>query len=380
MDSVNFESVGTTVSTKLASGNAYDLIRIQGSWYPRYLTQGLLAPLEDAFTTADVNTGDATNGIDLEKSKYFGWNNRLYAITTYDDSPIYYLYYNKKMIGNQIDTLVSQGKWNWENMKKMAAKYTGPNSAGGAYWSDQAMSYKVLPMSNAVSLLKETKKADGGMKLEASISGNTNFINALKFMQGLNGLGTGTGLYAKEQVLAQDGGSDKFDNLLSGKIAVWPSESNRYQKLYASVKKEGSAFSNNTANLGVAPVPSGPNNDGTYAAGWLTAYAAGKGSDATAPQMVAAFTKFHSTYKWAGSSATEKEAAAAYEKVMASMKKYYKNTNYVDFGFGPTRQENMDIILSNIEGAVRTGGDITSTLKKYDDTAANYLRNDLSQQ
>lgn len=379
MDSVNFESVVTTVSTKLASGEAYDLIRIQGSWYPRWLTQGLLAPLENAFTTADL-LDSKKDGIDLNKSKYFGWNNQLYAITTYDDSPIYYMYYNKTILKGANDpmNLYKQGKWNWETMKKLASQYTGNN---GLWWSDISMTGKVLPLSNGVSLLKETKKSDGGVKLEASISGNTKFINALKFMQSLCGLGNnGTGIYEKKQVLATDGGSDKFENLLTGKIVVWTSESNRFQKLYAQVKTGGTAMHNNPANLGVAPVPSGVDNDGSYAAGWLTAYAAGKGSDATAPQMVAAFTKFHSTYEFVGSSAIEKEAAKAYEKVRDSMYELYENVNYCDFGYGPTRQENMDIVLNNIETAVRTGSDITATLKKYDDQAAGYLQNSLSQQ
>ncbi len=378
LQSVNFESVNMTVSNKLAAGDAYDLIRIQGSWYPLWLTQGLLAPLEDAFTTADLLDKNK-DGIDLNKSKYFGWNNRLYAITTYDDSPIYYLFYNKAILGNQIEQHVKKGTWNWKTMKEMASKYTGTD---GVYWSDMSMTGKVLTMSNSVSLLKETKKPDGGVKLEASISGNAKFINALKFTQGLCGNGAGgVGLYEKKDVLADDGGSDKFENLLTGKIAVWPSESNRYQKLYASVKKEGTAFANNPANLGVAPVPSGVDNNGSYAAGWLTAYAAGKGSDVTAPQMVAAFTKFHSTYTTvATGDVIAKEAAAAYEKVKKSMYHLYENVNYCDFGYGPTRNENMDIILSNIESAVRTGKDITSTLKAYDNTAAGYLQHSLSQQ
>ncbi len=385
MESVNFESVNDTLSTKIASGDAYDLVRIQGSWYPRILTNGLLTPLESGFTTADIVKGDSKVGIDLEKSKYFGWNNKLYALTTHKDSPIYFLYYNKTLLkgANDPETLYKSGQWDWAKMKEIAANYTGPSSAGGAWWSDQAMTGKVLPLSNKVSLLKETKTADGA-KLEASISGNNNFINALKYMQGMTGKGGSGGLYEKKQVLATDGGSDKFENLLTGKIAVWPSESNRFQKLYQQVKTGGTKMNYDPANLGVAPVPAGVDNAGNkaYAAGWLTAYAACKGSDATAPQLVAAFTKFHSTYTAAAAAGIAKDAADAYNEVVKKFESWglYDNINYCDFGYGPTRNENMDIVLNNIEVAVKGGADITATLKKYDDQAAGYLSTSLSAQ
>ncbi len=383
MDSVNFESVNDQLSKAIAAGDAYDLVRIQGSWYPRILVNGLLTPLDDAFTMKDVVTDTNTRGIDLDKSRYFGWGDKLYSITTYDDSPIYFLYYNKKILKGANDPVEifkkNKNDWTWAKMKEIASTYNG--EGGNPFWSDQSMSYKVLPLSNKVSLLKETPKSDGGTKLAASISNNTNFINSLMYMQGLNGLGNATtGINKKEKVLSPDGGSDKFDNLLNGKIAVWPSESNRYQKLYAAIKPSHAIGS--ASNLGVAPVPWGVNNTGTktYAAGWLTAFAACKGSQRSAPELVAAFTKFHSTYKTANNE--HPEAAAAYEKVMKQFSDWglYRNTNYCDFGYGTTRQENMDIVLNNIEKAVAGGADITSTLKKYDDQAEGYLKDSLSAQ
>ena len=381
IDTPNFEQVRSTVATKLSSGDAYDIIRLQGSWYPRILIANLMEPLDGAFTTGDCTTGSSTKGIDLDKSKYFAWNNKLYGMTTYDDSPIYYLYYNKNILNGADDlwNLSKQGpnQWNWTKMKELAKKYT--RGDGTQYWSDQSWCYKAMVMSNNVQLVKESKAANGGVKLEAYISGNTPFMHSLMYVQGMNGKGTsGDALYKKELVLKSDGGSDKLDNLLNGNIVVWPSESNRYQSLYDRItRKQAPGFDNKVENLGVAPLPYGPDNSAkAYAAGWLTGFGAGRGSDATAPKLVAALTIYHSEHAY---SQANSPAAKAELAVKQQMNKFYKKTNYCDFGYGDA-DKTLDNILTSIEMENAKGNNIAQTLKKYDSQAKTYLKNSLNQQ
>lgn len=379
IDTPNFEQVRTTVATKLSSGDAYDIIRLQGSWYPRILIANLMEPLDGAFTTGDCTSGSSNKGIDLEKSKYFGWNNKLYGITTYDDSPIYYMYYNKKLLNGANDpwALIQKNEWTWAKMKELAEQYKG--EGGSAYWSDQTWCYKAMVMANNVQLVKESQGDNGGTKLEAYISSNTPFINALKYVQGMNGKGSaGDALYKNSLVLKSDGGSDKLDNLCNGNIVVWPSESNRYQSLYNRIaKKQGAGFGNDVNNLGVAPVPYGPDNSAkVYAAGWLTGFGAGRGSDATAPKLVAALTIYHSEHAY---SQADSEAAKAELKAKKQMNDYYKKTNYCDFGYGDA-DKTLDTILSAIEQECAQGKNIATTLKKYDSQAKTYLKNSLNQQ
>ena len=379
-DDVNFESVRPLLATCLASGNAYDIIRVHGSWYPRVLIANLLQPLEKAFTTADLNTESDTTGIEYDQSKYFGWNNHLYGITTYDDCPIYYFYYNKKYLYGANDpwTLYNAGQWTWQKMKDIAANFKG--TGGTPHFSDRSFVWKCFVMSNNTQLMKEVEQADGSVKLSASISGNTAFINALKMVQGMLGRGTGTGLYAPQNVLRDDGRQDTFENILNGNTVVWPTESLRFQTLYKRIKKEGVGFDRNVDNLGVAPFPLGPDNTAKrYPAGWLTGFSAGRGADPLSPKVVAALCKYHATYVPKADTTADQEAAAADVAVKKKMHKFYAKLNYCDFGYG-TADGTLDNVLTNIENSIANGADITATLKKYDDMAEQYIRDALKNQ
>ncbi len=367
LNSVAFEDVNKTLATALASQQSYDLVRVHGSWYPYILMNGYLKPLENSFTMQDVTTANDKSGIDLEKSRYFAWGSRLYTTTTYYDTPLYFLYYNKTLLKGAKDPvkLFEQGQWTWSKMKELAADYTG-----SVCWSDDAMDTAVLLQSNEGSLLKMTPRADGSDKLEVSLSGNRALQHSLQYLQGLTGLGTGTGLYAPQKVLAAGGSSHSYQNLVNGRIAVWPAESTHYKALYNAMA--------DPAHLGVAPVPYGVDNTGRKtAAGWLTGFGTTKYSQSTAPRLVALFTKFHSTYR-----ATATAADRAYNTVVEQFADWglYEQVNYCDFAYGPTDTENMMAVLNKITAAVKDGQDITATLKKYDNQAEGYLKDALSAQ
>ena len=366
-DQVNFESVRSTLATKLSSGDAYDIVRIQGSWYPRIIISKLLTPLQDAFSTGDCTTADSNKGIDLDKSKFFAWNDELYAVTTYDDSPIIYMYYNKSkyksFTGHDPMNLYKQGKWTWDQLKKDADQ----SMKQGQYYSDYALTSHHWQLTNGTELVQEV-----GGKLTTKLSGNTKYINSLKFIQGLMGLGNGTGLYAPNAVIEQSGGTDQFSNLMNGKILIWPSESDRYEAAYNQAR-ESAAFSNNPANLGICPMPLGPDNQGgAYGGGYLTAFGAGRGSDATAPQLVAALCVYHSTYE-------NKQKAQPTAAEQAVFDKIYKNVNPMDYGYG-TADGTLNDLSHQINQRIRKGEDITKTLKSYDNTAATYLKSCLDSQ
>jgi hypothetical protein len=259
-------------------------------------------------------------------------------------------------------------KWDWATMKAQAAKVSG-----GKFYSDYSMTTKVWVMANGTRLVQE-KTVDGGKKLQATISGNQPFINSQKFVQGLLGLGSQSdSLYVPKNVLKGDGGSDKKDNLWNGEVLAWCSESGRYESIVIGVKKSA-AFEKNQKNLGVAPVPYGPDNKNFkngYPAGWLTGFGAGRGSDVTAPKLVAAMTVYHSLQKPTGIQPTSEEQAV--------FNKLYANLNYVNFGYG-TADGTMDKLLNEMETAIFKGGDITQLLKQNQDAATSYLRASLSQQ
>ncbi len=366
-EKVNFESVLTTLSTKLSSGDAYDIVRIQGSWYPRIIISKLLAPLDGSFTTGDCTTDTSSVGIDLEKSKQFAWNDQLYAVTTFDDSPIIYMYFNrqdyKRTIGHDPMELYKSGKWTWEQLKsdaEIAQKQ-------GRSYSDLALGSHHWQLTNGTKLVQE----ENG-KLIVKLTGNNNYINSLKFLRGLAGFGKETGIYAPLDVLEDSGGTDKFDNLMNGKILIWPSESDRYAAAYAQAQKS-SYFGNNAANLAICPMPLGPDNkDGSYGGSYLTAFGVGKGSSAEAPQLVAALCYYHSTYEAGNVPKPSADEQAVFNKL-------YKNVNVMDYGYG-TGNDSLNVISHNVTNAIVTGQDITTTLKKYQNTASSYLKSCLNSQ
>ncbi len=366
-DKVNFETVVTTVSTSLASGKAYDIVRIQGSWYPRIIISKLLKPLEDAISVGDCTTDKDTTGIDFEKSSFFAWNNRLYALTTYDYSPIIYMYYNKAdykhVIGHDPMELYKQGKWTWQQLKDDA------NLAAdqGRKYGDYALVSHHWQLTNGTKLVQETNG-----KMTINMVNNQNYINSLRFMQGLAGFGNGTGMYKPLDAIENSGGTDKYDNLMNGKILIWPSESSRYFAVYNKVK-DSTYFKQNTDNLGICPMPLGPDNkSGAYGGGYLNAFAAGRGSAEESPELVAALCVFHSTYK-------NESAAQPTAEEQAVFKKLYKNVNVMDYGYG-LGSDNLNSISHSVANAVIAGRDITATLKRYEGTAKDCLKNCLDAQ
>lgn len=380
LDGIAFEKVRDTLAKALSAGDAYDLVRMHGSWYPRAIVANLLTPLDGSFTTADLVTDSNQTGIDLEKSKWFGWGDKLYAVTTYNDTPINVLIYNKKILKGADDpwTLYNKGQWNWAKLKELAVKYTD----GTRYWGDQTcVGY------NDVDYIKETDLGNGQIKLEVNIAGNQNLINSHKFGSAMANRGTGTGLYAKvgKQVIWKNPSSTDWDNTdewAAGNFVAYADESNELENVYKLAKsKVATALDRNPNNVGVALLPSGPDNkSGAVAAGWLTGFSAGRGSDATAPKLAAAFCKFHSTYDASSTlSGTELEAYKWAKKMMEPMQKFYKNIYWGEMSYG-TADGNMVDLQYEWSAQISKGADITSTLKSVQKKAEYYLKNSLSYQ
>ena len=380
LDGIAFERVRETLAKALSAGDAYDLVRMHGSWYPRAIVTNLLAPLDGSFTTADLVTSSNQTGIDLEKSKWFGWGDKLYAVTTYNDTPLNVFIYNKKILKGADDpwTLYNKGQWTWAKLKELAVKYTD----GTRYWSDQSCAGY-----NDVDYIKETDLGNGQIKLEVNLASNQNLINQQKFNAAMGNRGSFGGLYAKvgKQVIWKNPSSADYNNTdewAAGNFVAYVDESNELQNVYKLAKsKVATALDRNPDNVGVAMPPLGPDNkSGAVGSGWLTGFSAGRGSDATAPKLVAAFCKFHSTYDATSSlSGVELEAYKWEKKMMAPLQKFYKNIYFGELSYG-TADGNMVDLSYEWNAQINKGADIISTLKSVQSKAEYYLKNSLSYQ
>ncbi len=378
-ETATFEKCRTTISTAQASGDAFDIIRMHAMWYPRILINNLCKPIEDSFTTADLTTDSNKAGIDLEKSSYFAWGNKLYAVTTYDDVPLMYLFYNKKMydtyVGRGKDplSLYKAGQWNWKTLKEHAN--IASNATDGRYYSDYSITQPNLVLSNGTRLITETQTNDG-VALALSMSNNQKLINGLRFTQGLLGFGNGVDIYAPKAVLKTSGSGIEERDFVDGNTLVWVSESTRYEMVYNKVRTSGAFGSTEKEridNLCIAPFPLGPDNQGgKFAGNWLIGFSAGRGSEATSGQLVAALCKYHSTYD---NNVTVQPKADELEV----MNKLYSNLYYPDYSYG-TDDGNIKNTLDTIIAEVQKGKDITQTLKKYESSANTYLKTALGSQ
>ena len=379
-DKITFEKVMSHMATKLSTGDSYDIVRLHAMWYPRMMISGLCKPLEDSFTTADVITDKNKACIDLEKSTNFAWGNRLYGITTYDDVPLIYFYYNKKLYSQYIGanklpmTLYNKGEWDWDTIKSHADIVSKSNSE--VLYGDSSLAMPNTVLANGTRLVKSTKVADG-VKLQLNMIGNKELTNSLKFIQGLLGYGVGVGLYQPKKVISPDGGGIDPKHFVNGNTLVWVSESTRYETVYNQVMTSGAFGANKDeriANLCIAPFPLGPDNQGgKYAGNWLTGFAAGRGSQATSGQLVAALCKYHSTYK---NTSDVPMPTAQEQSVMNTL---YDNLYFPDYGFG-TAEETIKGILDDIIASISRGDDITTTVKKQESIAQRCLKDSLSAQ
>ena len=125
---IEFDQFTQQVSARIASGKALDIVGLHGSNFPSAVIANLFAPLQSGFTTADIldESDIEAGGIDYERSKFFAWNNNLYAVTTrtgLDSATSGAIWYNKKMF-DEAQIPYPDETWNWDKLYEVSKKLT----------------------------------------------------------------------------------------------------------------------------------------------------------------------------------------------------------------------------------------------------------------
>ena len=340
-----FSNYLTAISNSITNGKPYDIVRMHGSLYPRSIISNLLEPMESGFTTADlVKSGNtAAGGIDLEKSKYFAWGNKLYAVCEREAAPLQIMLYNKLKFKDDLGVdpldLYKKGQWTWDKIKELGQKVTKPEN--NVYFGDYTfVSTKVFAQANDAHVIKNVNGVLKENLLDA------NMFNALKYIQSIS--------QGKNSILTSQGSADNFTLMKDGTTYMFCTETAKIS-LFAEQAAKSQAFGKNANNMGVVPLPLGPDNKtGAYPANWLVGFSACRTKDVT-PAI--AMLKFSST--WEGSSSSYKMDSY----VAAQLDKFYDNINYCDYGFS-TADTKLDTVMANIENRVYMGEDITKVLKE----------------
>jgi len=344
VSTITFSNYLTAISTAISSGKPYDIIRMHGSLYPRVVISNLLEPMENGFTTADLvqTSNPNAGGIDLEKSKYFAWGNKLYAVCERKAAPLQIMLYNKLKFQDDLGVdpleLYKNKQWSWSKIKELGQKVTKPES--NIYFGDASFCFKMFTLANDAHMIK---KINGELKENLL---DANMFNALKYVQSI--------AYGKDAILTKEGSSDDFTLMKNGSIYMFCTETTKIP-LFAEQAAKSQAFGMKASNLGVVPLPLGPDNkSGAYPANWLVGFSASRTKDV---RPAIALMKFKST--WNSSDTTYTMDSF----VKSELDKFYDNINYCDFGFN-TADTKLDTILYNIEGRIAKGEDITKVLKE----------------
>lgn len=344
ISTLQFEEYNKQVAAKMSTGKSYDICVQHGSMYPAGVIANLFEPLTDTITTADLMDPEnpTAGGIDYDKSLAFGWNNELYGLTNYYASNPYLIYYNKKMINDAGMTdprqLYERGQWTWDALYEMGLEIT--DESQGIYLGGSSFYTRALLLANGQPYIVFE---DGKPKENLT---NPAIYNAYTFIQKLfNGSG---------KVMTIEATYNDSSDFLAGKQLMFTEESDRYSMFMAEMPKLN-AFGKNADNLGIVPLPLGPDNtEGLYPTGWLTAYFAGAGT--SDKRAAAAWAKFKASYK-----DPVKDTYAFTSKDQAMLDGLMSDIVYERASFANSSNVVTDLVYIMNDNIAR-GDDITKTI------------------
>jgi ABC-type glycerol-3-phosphate transport system substrate-binding protein len=339
-----FDQYNQQVAAKMSTGKSYDICLQHGSMYPAGVVNKLFEPMTEAITTADLmDTGNPmAGGIDYNKSMAFAWNNQLYGLTSYWASNPYLIYYNKKMVSdNGLDDprkLYDQGKWDWAALQKLGGAIT--DESRGLYLGGSSFYSRALVLANGSDYIR----FDAG-KPVINLS-DKKVYNAYKFIQ--------DAFYGSKKIMTKEDVFNDTKNFYAGKLLMFTEESDRYSVIMAEIPKQN-AFGKNADNLGIVPLPLGPDNtEKLYPTGWLTAVFAGAGTEEK--RAAAAWAKFRGSYK-----DPVKDTYAFNAKDQAMLESLIKNIVFERSNFSNSSDQATKLIY-NINESIVGGADITKTI------------------
>jgi len=346
IDTITHSQFMSKLSTTISAGKPYDIVYNHGSFYPTVVMNNVLEPLNPYLTTADFYNPSNIDagGIDIEKSKYFAWDGKLFAASYYRQVNIMVIYYNKKKFQEaELEdpmTLYKKGQWTWEKYNQMGKQVTDP--AKNIYFGDASFHYLTIPMANGGHFVKEINGA-----LSENLK-STELINGLKLMQQMS---TGA-----SRIFSDEGSTEWPINLTAGKVYTWVSEISCYEQKFNDNIKNNNVFGNDYKNLGVVPVPLGlDNKNKEYPASWINGISSSRGSKN--PKAAVAFSIFESSYQ----NSVSAELPSVRRDLATSFDPLYKTVNYMDFGYRDSSNAVNDIAVGICQ-ATSMGRDINELL------------------
>ncbi len=351
---LGFGTYNQQVAQAKAAGDIYDICFLHGSYFPALAIDDIYEPLNNYLYKDDVATTSTSGGIDLNKTSYYAYKNKVYGTCDFNAAYPYLIYYNKKMLADRGWTgardprkMAERGKWSWSVIEKMGKELTDKDK--GKYLLSPSFTFgRAIPLAFGAQNIIFDKKTG---KYKQNIT-SKEYMNSLKYkqklLQGANGI-------------VKTDGTISFEDLTAGDVYMWCEEAAKYIELVPAVKKS-SAFGKKKENIGIVEMPLGDTNKDRYPTGWLTAVACGKGKD---PRVAIAWNIFRSKYQDPMANQDATAFSKADEKYINDL---LVGNIALDIGrFYSSDEDTGVLITTQMDYSIRQGADVAATVASYKD-------------
>ena len=345
---LKFSGLNTQVKQRKGTGDPYDIIYVHGSKFPEGPLMNIYSDLTEYLYWED------TSNFDMEKTNAFKINNRVYGIcNTYSAYP-YVFYYNDVLFKSagleDPRTLYNSGQWSWDKIFAMGKAKT--NAAANLYFLSSNVNHTNFYGVPSINI-------DNG-KISLNWHDEKTKLS-LELIQKI---------YCQEKIGKQPQSGDSLTEFISGKNFMFIDDSSKYPDIWSKVKNS-TAFSNNTNNLKIVPVPlPAENYHQAYPTGWYNAICAGAGADSD-PRIAITWAQFIATYKPStkGQNELSEDDQALMDKIMEGTTVPNRQGAYDAFG------KNTLTLYDQLVKDVRNGGDIDSIIDTYYYDFVSAIRN-----
>ena len=347
---LSFGSFNQGIKNRKSKGDPYDIIYVHGSNFPEGPQLGLYADLTEYLYRED------TSNFDMDKTNSFKWGIRTYGIcNTYSAYP-YIFYYNKALFDKagleDPRALYNSGKWTWDKIFSMGK--TATNSASNIYFLSSNINHTNFYGVSSITV-------DNG-KVHLNLHDEKTTLS-LKLIQKI---------YCETGIGKQFQTGDSLSEFIAGQNYMFVDDSSKYPDIFGKVKN-AAAFSNNTSNLNIVPIPlPAENYHQAYPTGWHNAICAGEG-EGSDPRIAITWAQFVATYK--PTTRGQNELPAADQELMDSIMRGTTIPNRQ----GVFKIGNTDTLKLYDQMAVeiRQGGNIDTVVNNYYGSFCNAIRNTL---
>lgn len=359
LKTLKFGTYNQQVAQAKSANNMYDICYIHGSMFPGSAIDGLYEPLNDTLRSGDIQTDSKSGGIDLNKTSYFVFKNKIYGTCNFNSVFPYVIYYNKKMFADNGLTdpraMAEKNKWTWSVIRQMGKKVT--DSGSNLYFLSNSFSAgRAVQLCYGAPVVVADGK--GGYKQNVASAG---YINANKLIQQLC---VGNNAITEPTDTAHPYNSS--ETFIKGTAFMWTEETSKYLDIAKEVKN-ANAFARKKNNIGIVEMPLAGTNKDKYPTGWLTAVACGSGKD---PRVSIAWDVFRSKHK-----DQVKDPNAMSEKDKEYTDDMLLGNIACEPGsFANTETESNRIAADKIMPAVRNGADVAKTVADYKDQITDCIK------